>query len=191
MFNITVSEQCPIREVKLVNIKSDEEMNVNYNNNILLKGVVNGTENGLTIRNNIKVDTQFSFSILVTTWGEVTQRQDFNIGWYVNKPPELPSKPAPILLEVDYDNVRDGTDNNLFKYESPDAIDVEKDQIQISFSGLDKVPCQCIKMTQVGDGYKFVVYKQQITAADANTWNITITIKDDQTQPFVSPNEYN
>jgi hypothetical protein len=57
MFNITVSEQCPIREVKLVNIKSDEEMNVNYNNNILLKGVVNGTENGLTIRNNIKVDT--------------------------------------------------------------------------------------------------------------------------------------
>jgi hypothetical protein len=75
--------------------------------------------------------------------------------------------------------VRDGTDNNFFKYESPDAIDIEKDKIQIAFTGLDQIPCQCIKMTQVGNGYKFVVYKQQITAADAKTWNITITIKDD------------
>ena len=84
-----------------------------------MKGVVNGTDDGLLIRNNIKSDTFFQFSLQVTTWGDVVARQDFSIGWYVNKPPAFTTNLASILLDVDYDNIRDGTDNNIFIYESP------------------------------------------------------------------------
>ena len=74
MFNITVSEQCPIREVKLVDFDSDSDMNILFSNSIILNGIVNGTEDGLMIRNNIKVDTTFAFSVKVTTWGDVVAR---------------------------------------------------------------------------------------------------------------------
>jgi len=104
-------------------------MNTNFEKSISLKGVVNGTESGLVIRNNIKVDTKFSFSIAIKTWGDVVQKQDFNIAWYVNKPPTFPAKPSPIVLDVDYDNIRDGTDKNVFVFNSPSATDTERDQI--------------------------------------------------------------
>jgi hypothetical protein len=68
-------------------------MNQNFYKSISLKSNVNGTENGLAIRNNLKVDTKFSFSIYVKTWGDVEGRQDFNIAWYVNKPPSFAQKP--------------------------------------------------------------------------------------------------
>ena len=74
MFNITLSEQCPIREVKLVDIDSDNDINILFSNNIILNGIVNGTEDGLMIRNNVKVDSTFAFSVKVTTWGDVVAR---------------------------------------------------------------------------------------------------------------------
>lgn len=52
---------------------SESEMNVNFADNIVMKPVVNGTE-GLFIRNNVKVDTKFSFSIMATTYGNIVQR---------------------------------------------------------------------------------------------------------------------
>jgi hypothetical protein len=63
MFKITNSEHCPIRELKLMNLNSAKEMNVNFAKNILLKSAVNGTEDGLTIKNNFLVDTEFSFTL--------------------------------------------------------------------------------------------------------------------------------
>jgi len=60
----------------------------------------------------------------------------------------------------------------------------------MKFSGLETIPCQCIKIVQKEDSYKVVVYKERLTIKDAGTWNLTISVKDDQTQPFVKPNEY-
>ena len=106
LFKITNSKQCPIEELKLMDLNSEKELNANYKDrSIFMNPVVNGTEEGLTIKNNIKVDTTFSFSLLARTWGNVTVRQDFNIAWYVNKPPTFPSKPKALIIDVDYDNV--------------------------------------------------------------------------------------
>jgi hypothetical protein len=115
----------------------------------------------------------------VKTWGDVEGRQDFNIAWYVNKPPTFAQKPELITLDVDYDNIRDGTDKAVFVYNSPPAIDVERDTIKMSFVGIELIPCKCVKIAQRENGYKLVVYKEAITAADQRTFNITIFMKDD------------
>lgn len=60
----------------------------------------------------------------------------------------------------------------------------------MKFSGLEAISCQCVKIVQQEDQYKVVVYKERLTAKDSGTWNLTISVKDDQTQPFVKPNEY-
>ena len=60
----------------------------------------------------------------------------------------------------------------------------------MKFSGLKAIPCQCVKVVQKEDQYKVVIYKERLTAKDSGTWNLTISVKDDQTQPFVKPNEY-
>ena len=116
---------------------------------------------------------------MIKTWGDVEARQDFNIGWYVNKPPTFQQKPSVITLDVDYDNIRDGTDKNVFVFNSPPALDVERDNIKMSFLGIELIPCKCVKIVQKDNSYKLVVYKDAITAADQRTWNITIFMKDD------------
>jgi hypothetical protein len=56
---------------------------------------------------------------------------------------------------------------------------VERDKIQMSFVGIELIPCKCVKVVQKDNGYKIVVYKEAITAADQRTFNITIFMKDD------------
>ena len=53
---------------------STEELNANFVKNILLTPMINGTKDGLIIKNNIFVDTTFSFSVQATTWGNVSAR---------------------------------------------------------------------------------------------------------------------
>ena len=118
-----------------------DEMNVNFVDNIFMEPVVNGTKDGLSIKNNVKVDTKFSFSLMVTTYGNVVQQQDFNIAWYVNKPPTFVEKPLPIIINADYDNIQDGTEDNVFVYESPVAVDDEGNKILMEFSGFEGTPC--------------------------------------------------
>ena len=108
-----------------------DEMNVNFVDNIFMLPVVNGTKDGLWIKNNVKVDTKFSFSLMVTTYGNVVQQQDFNIAWYVNKPPTFIENPLSIIINADYDNIQDGTEDNVFVYESPVAVDDEGNKIQM------------------------------------------------------------
>ena len=56
MFNISGSIQCPIKEVSLVDAGSTKAINANFEKSVGLKGVVNGTESGLVIKNNVKID---------------------------------------------------------------------------------------------------------------------------------------
>jgi hypothetical protein len=51
----------------------------------------------------------------------------------------------------------------------------------MSFKGLEFIPCECVKVVQVGNGYKVTVYKDRVTEKDANTWKIMIDIVDDET----------
>ena len=74
MFEVTNSLQCPIKEFKLMTQGSDQVMNVNFGKSILVNGAINGTDEELVIRNNIKVDTQFTFSLMAVTWGNRTAR---------------------------------------------------------------------------------------------------------------------
>ena len=60
----------------------------------------------------------------------------------------------------------------------------------MSFSGQEKIPCQCVKIVQVDNAYKISVYKELISSADVNKWDINISIKDDKTQLHVKPSEY-
>jgi hypothetical protein len=127
LFNVTGSDRCPIRELKLMDTSriEEREMNVNFRDNIIMSPIVNGTKDGLWIKNNIKVDTRFSFSLKVTTWGNIVQRQDFNLAWYVNKPPAFLAKPEAITINADYDNIQDGSEDNVYVFESPAAKDEE------------------------------------------------------------------
>jgi len=167
-----------------MNTGSNTLMNTNFRNNILIKGSVNGTDGTdeeLLIKNNILQDTNFKFSLMAKTWGDVTARQEFEVSWYVNKVPEFAEKPELITIDVDYDKVLNGTDKKLFTYYSPDATDLENNKIIMSFKGLEFIPCECVKVVQVGNGYKVTVYKDRVTEKDANTWKIMIDIVDDET----------
>ena len=167
-----------------MNTGSNTLMNTNFRNNILIKGSVNGTDGideELLIKNNILQDTNFKFSLMAKTWGDVTARQEFEVSWYVNKVPEFAEKPELITIDVDYDKVLNGTDKKLFTYYSPDATDLENNKIIMSFKGLEFIPCECVKVVQVGNGYKVTVYKDRVTEKDANTWKIMIDIVDDET----------
>jgi hypothetical protein len=167
-----------------MNTGSNTLMNTNFRNNILIKGSVNGTDGTdeeLLIKNNILQDTNFKFSLMAKTWGDVTARQEFEVSWYVNKVPEFAEKPELITIDVDYDKVLNGTDKKLFTYYSPDATDLENNKIIMSFKGLEFIPCECVKVVQVGNGYKVSVYKDRVTEKDANTWKIMIDIVDDET----------
>jgi len=54
---------------------TDQVMNVNFAKSIINNvKAVNGTEELLVIKNNIKVDTEFSFSVMAVTWGNRTAR---------------------------------------------------------------------------------------------------------------------
>jgi hypothetical protein len=68
-------------------------------------------------------------------------RQNFNIGWYVNKPPEFNQKPVLIEIDADYDKIQDGSQKRTFVYKSPVAIDAEKNKILMTFTGLEGIPC--------------------------------------------------
>lgn len=103
--------------------------------------IVNGTKDGLYIKNNIKKDTKYAFSIKVTTWGNVVHYQDLNIAWYVNKTPSFAEKPALITIDSDYDNIQDGKEDNVFVFNSPAATDEERNNIKMSFSGIAGLPC--------------------------------------------------
>ena len=143
-----------------MNTGSNTLMNTNFRNNILIKGSVNGTDGTdeeLLIKNNILQDTNFKFSLMAKTWGDVTARQEFEVSWYVNKVPEFAEKPELITIDVDYDKVLNGTDKKLFTYYSPDATDLENNKIIMSFKGLEFIPCECVKVVQVGNGYKVSV----------------------------------
>ena len=64
IFNVTNTVYCKqIKEFKLLDFDSTEDMNANFAKSIVMKPVVNGTEDGLVIKNNVKVDTTFSFSL--------------------------------------------------------------------------------------------------------------------------------
>jgi len=53
-------------------VKTEEKgINENFVNSIFMDPIVNGTKNGLWIKNNIKRDTKYAFSVKVTTWGNV------------------------------------------------------------------------------------------------------------------------
>jgi hypothetical protein len=194
LFNITNSDKCPIKEMKLIDTATKNAeargINENFANSILMDPKVNGTKDGLWIKNNIKVDKKYAFSLKVTTWGDVVEYQDFNIAWYVNKPPALPAKPVALTIDADYDNIQDGSEDNVFVFKSPPAVDDEKNNIKMSFSGVAGLPCQCMKVVQDGDSYKVIVYKEQISAKDVKTWTLKISLRDDKTMPFVKPNEY-
>ena len=87
-----------------MNTGSNTLMNTNFRNNILIKGSVNGTDGideELLIKNNILQDTNFKFSLMAKTWGDVTARQEFEVSWYVNKVPEFAEKPELITIDVD------------------------------------------------------------------------------------------
>lgn len=59
IFDIIGSVQCPIRSLKLMDIRKDQplEMSSTFDDNIIMKPMINGTEDGLWIKNNIKEDT--------------------------------------------------------------------------------------------------------------------------------------
>ncbi len=60
----------------------------------------------------------------------------------------------------------------------------------MTFTGLEGIPCQCVKIVQKGDGYKVSIYKEQLSGKDAGTWDLKISMKDDKTQAFVKPTLY-
>ena len=75
---------------------------------------------------------------------------------------------------MDYDNIRAGIDDNIYKFDSPEAKDSEGDKIIMKFMGLEVIPCKCIKIIQDGSIFRFIAYTDLISQLDQNTWNITI-----------------
>lgn len=60
----------------------------------------------------------------------------------------------------------------------------------MTFSGLEEIPCNCVKVLQSEALYKIIVYKEKLSILDSKTWKLKIVLTDDKTQAFVQPKEY-
>ena len=49
----------------------------------------------------------------------------------------------------------------------------------MTFTWLEDIPCECVKVIQNDDLFKIIVYKERLSINDSKTWKLKITLSDD------------
>ena len=173
---------CPITKIALKNDTSGNDITSSDPAYIVASL---STLDVLKINNKYSTNTTGTFFIQVETIGKVVKYKEVNVTAikpyiYLNQAPQFKEKLQKQNIEVTEEEQEKGLEDPMFVYSTPDAYDIEDNDILIEVSEV-VLPCKCLK-TRIDSDNKFhiEVDKSQLTKEDSGLYTFVVSLTDEK-----------
>ena len=189
MFKLTSNDNsiCPIVKLSLV---LDNEGNQLLGTEDMLKTISLDEDSTLTIENNVGKNTTFDIYIQAETLGKIKSYKHVKVQSIVEQlevkfatEVNFVKNAAPFFKkELESFNVTTGgkEDDQVLTYTSPEAIDLEDDEIQMSFE-IPDLNCKCIEVVQRNNTFEMKIDQSNITSKDNGSYTVKIRMYNEPT----------